>query len=64
MKCDICGGVAVIGMPPHRLNLCAEPFVEWVPPMVERVIRRYAMFTLRRARAGGMVRLLPPVAED
>jgi tRNA-5-methyluridine54 2-sulfurtransferase len=45
MKCDICGGVAVIGMPQHRLNLCAEHFVEWVPRMVERVIRRYAMFT-------------------
>lgn len=45
MKCAKCGGVAAIGMPQHRLNLCAEHFVEWVPSMVQRAIERYAMFT-------------------
>ncbi|MBC7237325.1 MAG: adenine nucleotide alpha hydrolase family protein [Chloroflexi bacterium] len=45
MKCDQCGGVAVIGMPQHRLHLCAEHFLAWVPRMVERTIRRYQMFT-------------------
>lgn len=45
MKCTKCGGVAVIGMPQHRLNLCAEHFAEWVPSMVQRTIEKYAMFT-------------------
>jgi tRNA-5-methyluridine54 2-sulfurtransferase len=45
MKCTKCGGVAVIGMPQHRLNLCAEHFAEWVPSMVQRAIEKYAMFT-------------------
>ena len=44
MKCDKCGGVAVIGMPQHRLNLCAEHFTEWVRQMVQRTIKRYQMF--------------------
>jgi uncharacterized protein (TIGR00269 family) len=44
MKCTKCGGVAVIGMPQHRLNLCAEHFAEWVPSMVQRTIEKYAMF--------------------
>jgi tRNA-5-methyluridine54 2-sulfurtransferase len=45
MKCHKCGGVAVIGMPQHRLNLCAEHFLEWVPTMVQRAIEKYHMFT-------------------
>lgn len=45
MKCRKCGGVAVIGMPQHRLNLCEEHFVEWVPTMVQRTIAKYALFT-------------------
>lgn len=44
MKCTKCGGVAVIGMPQHRLNLCADHFVEWVPERVQRTIQRYKLF--------------------
>ena len=44
MKCTKCGGVAVIGMPQHRLQLCAEHFLEWVPSMVQRAIAKYHMF--------------------
>lgn len=45
MKCDKCGGLAVIGMPEHRLNLCADHFLEWVPTMVQRTIERHALLT-------------------
>jgi len=45
MKCHKCGGVAVIGMPQHRLQLCAEHFLEWVLSMVQRAIEVYRMFT-------------------
>jgi len=44
MKCTKCGDVAIIGMPQHRLNLCEEHFVEWVPSMVSRAISKYKMF--------------------
>ncbi len=44
MKCTKCGGVAVIGMPQHRLNLCEEHFLEWVPSMVSRTINKNQMF--------------------
>lgn len=44
MKCTKCGATAVIGMRQHRLNLCAEHFLEWVPEMVARTIEKYAMF--------------------
>jgi hypothetical protein len=42
--------VAVIGMPQHRLNLCAEHFVEWVPDMVERTIDKYGHVRRRDER--------------
>jgi len=45
MKCTKCGAVAAIGMPQHRLKLCPDHFLEWVPQMVERTIRKYRMFT-------------------
>jgi tRNA(Ile)-lysidine synthase TilS/MesJ len=44
MKCEKCGGVAVIGMPQHRLNLCSEHFQEWVPRTVQRTIEKHSMF--------------------
>ncbi|HHX44583.1 MAG TPA: adenine nucleotide alpha hydrolase family protein [Chloroflexi bacterium] len=44
MRCAKCGATAVIGMRQHRLNLCAEHFVAWVPDMVARTIDKYAMF--------------------
>ncbi len=43
MKCDQCGGVAVIGMPQHRLNLCTEHYVPWVQDTVARTMARYEM---------------------
>ena len=45
MKCTKCGGVAVIGMPQHRLKLCADHFCEWVPSMTQRAIDKYGLFT-------------------
>jgi len=44
MKCDKCGGVAVIGMPQHRLNLCETHFVAWMREIVARTIHRHRMF--------------------
>src|SRR5512136_3083733 len=44
MKCIKCGEPAVINMRQHRLGLCAEHFLEWVPTQVERAIEKYAMF--------------------
>ena len=44
MKCTKCGGVAVMNMPQHRLKLCAEHYVEWIPSMVQRAIAKYGMF--------------------
>jgi len=45
MKCTKCGATAAIGMRQHRLNLCPEHFLEWVPGMVARTIDKYAMFS-------------------
>ncbi|NLD43427.1 MAG: adenine nucleotide alpha hydrolase family protein [Chloroflexi bacterium] len=45
MKCDICGRVAVMAMPQHRLQLCEEHYVAWVSRMVQRAIDRYGLFT-------------------
>ncbi|MBM3190997.1 MAG: tRNA(Ile)-lysidine synthetase [Chloroflexi bacterium] len=43
MKCLKCGGVAVIGMPQHRLKLCAEHYTEWVVERVRRTIERFSL---------------------
>jgi uncharacterized protein (TIGR00269 family) len=32
-------------MPQHRLKLCAEHYIQWIPDMVERTIEKYGMFT-------------------
>jgi uncharacterized protein (TIGR00269 family) len=45
MKCTKCGQPAVINMRQHRLGLCADHFVEWVPQQVQRAIEKYDMFT-------------------
>ncbi len=45
MKCRKCGGTAAINMRQHKLALCADHFVEWVPEQVERFVEKYAMFT-------------------
>ena len=45
MKCNLCGGKAVIQMRQHKLGLCAEDFIEWLPAQVQRFIEKYHMFT-------------------
>lgn len=45
MKCRKCGETAVINMRQHKLALCAEHYLEWLPEQVERFIQKYRMFT-------------------
>ncbi len=57
MKCRKCGQKssggqitpgghkAVINMRHHKLALCAEHYLEWLPAQVEHAIRKYRMFT-------------------
>lgn len=45
MKCRKCGERAVLNMRQHRLSLCREHFVEWVPEQTQRFIEKYSMFT-------------------
>lgn len=45
MKCRKCGGKASLNMRQHRLALCKEHFLEWVPEQTERFIKKYQMFT-------------------
>jgi len=45
MKCRKCGERAVINMRQHKLALCGEHFLEWVPEQCERFIEKYKMFT-------------------
>lgn len=44
MKCRTCGEKAVINMRQHKLSLCQQHFLEWVPGQVERIIQKYNMF--------------------
>lgn len=44
MKCSICGQTAVINLHQHRLRLCAEHLLAWVPKQVARAIKKYRMF--------------------
>ena len=44
MKCRKCGGKAAINMRQHKLALCAEHYLEWIPEQVERAIQKYKMF--------------------
>jgi len=45
MKCRKCGNEAVINMRQHKLALCDEHFLEWVPEQTQRFIEKYKMFT-------------------
>jgi tRNA-5-methyluridine54 2-sulfurtransferase len=45
MKCRKCGGKASINMRQHRLALCKEHYLEWIPEQTERFIKKYRMFT-------------------
>jgi uncharacterized protein (TIGR00269 family) len=45
MKCKKCGGKASVNMRQHRLALCKEHYLEWIPEQTERFIKKYRMFT-------------------
>lgn len=45
MKCRKCGLKAAVNMRQHKLALCKEHFLEWLPEQTERFIGKYHMFT-------------------
>ena len=45
MKCRKCGEKASVNMRQHKLALCKEHYLEWVPEQTERFIRKYEMFS-------------------
>ncbi len=45
MKCRKCGDKASVNMRQHKLALCKEHYLEWVPEQTERFIKKYEMFT-------------------
>ncbi len=45
MKCRKCGAKASVNMRQHKLALCKEHYLEWVPEQTERFIKKYNMFT-------------------
>ncbi len=45
MKCRKCGEKAVINMRQHKLALCRDHYLEWLPEQVDRFIEKYRMFT-------------------
>jgi uncharacterized protein (TIGR00269 family) len=45
MRCRKCGGKASVNMRQHKLALCKEHYLEWVPEQTERFIKKYDMFT-------------------
>jgi tRNA-5-methyluridine54 2-sulfurtransferase len=45
LKCRACGQKAVVNMRQHKLALCKEDFLEWIPEQTERFIGKYKMFT-------------------
>lgn len=44
MKCRKCELKAVINMRQHKLALCKDHFLEWIPQQVQRFIEKYRMF--------------------
>jgi predicted PP-loop superfamily ATPase len=45
MKCRKCGEKASVNMRQHKLALCKEHYLEWVPEQTERFIKKYGMFS-------------------
>ncbi len=45
MKCRHCSEKAAINMRQHKLALCKEHYLEWLPAQVERAIQKYKMFS-------------------
>jgi len=44
VKCRTCGEKAAINMRQHKLALCREHFLEWLPGQVQKAIEHYRMF--------------------
>jgi uncharacterized protein (TIGR00269 family) len=44
MKCKKCGAKASVNMRQHKLALCKEHYLEWIPEQTERFIKKYRMF--------------------
>jgi uncharacterized protein (TIGR00269 family) len=57
VKCRKCSKPAVINMRQHKLALCGEHFLEWIPAQTQRFIEKYKMFgprdTILVAVSGG-----------
>jgi tRNA-5-methyluridine54 2-sulfurtransferase len=45
MKCRKCGATAAINMRQHKLALCEDHFLEWMPEQTQRFVEKYRMFT-------------------
>ena len=45
MKCRKCGAKASVNMRQHKLALCKEHYLDWLPEQTERFIKKYEMFT-------------------
>ncbi len=45
MKCRKCENKASVHMRQHKLALCREHYLQWVPEQTERFIKKYEMFT-------------------
>jgi uncharacterized protein (TIGR00269 family) len=45
MKCRKCGSKASVNMRQHKLALCKEHYLDWIPEQAERFIKKYEMFT-------------------
>lgn len=45
MKCRTCGQKAVVNMRQHKLALCKEHYLEWIPDQTDRFVEKYKMFT-------------------
>lgn len=44
MKCRKCAEKAVINMRQHKLALCREDYLDWIPAQTQRFIEKYEMF--------------------
>ena len=44
MKCKKCGTKASVHLRQHKLALCREHYLEWIPEQTERFIKKYEMF--------------------
>lgn len=44
MRCRKCGVKAVINMRQHKLALCKDHYLEWLPEQTQRFIEKYHMF--------------------